>query len=221
MRSAYDELSKQCDDSIKFVKKLGGFEGSSELLEKTLDLLEFYKDVTEHQFYEILDIFLSSGDKIAPTDILRMKEIAADISKRGAVYLKKLKDADNEFRKKYNLVLVIIRIEDVVLLLVMCFILWILPVKFIGKFFETERNGVFSCSGAAAVSVAIGHAIGLIAAKSDYLHFDYTIIIKVLLSALVFKLYLGTNYWKGLAISGVFWLCVFISTYYIYLTIYT
>lgn len=220
MGTNYDELLKQCNESIRFVKKRGAFEEEVEFQKKSLALLEFYKEVTVKEFQEILDIFLNSEDQIDPENLSRINEMTADIRKRRIAYVSKFLEVSSLFRNKYNISIVVLTTNEALLLAAIFFMLWVLPVKFIGGFFQAQRNGVFLCSGAVAISVAFAHATSLIATKYDFLHFDYTIIIKVLLAMVVFKFFMGTTYWKGLALSLIFWACVFISTYYVYVMIY-
>ncbi len=104
MDQAYQDLLKTIDQAIDTVSNMGGFDGSTEFRDKTLELLKLYKDVTENEFHTVLNL-LSKKD-YSNNDAKIVSETMLQARNRLSRANKDFEQYQQQFAKKYNLKLV-------------------------------------------------------------------------------------------------------------------
>jgi hypothetical protein len=80
MEKKYTELLDSIDFAISRAEAMEPFNGSSEFRDTAIRLFEFYQDISENEYDEILDIF--SQDEITQDDAERIEDLAEGISER-------------------------------------------------------------------------------------------------------------------------------------------
>ena len=106
MNSAYQNLLTTIDKSIDTVKRLKGFDGSTEFRDTTLALLELYKNVTENEFRTILNILSKPDSVYTNTDAKAVSQTLLQARNKISEANKKFQKYQEAFAKKYNLSLV-------------------------------------------------------------------------------------------------------------------
>lgn len=104
------ELVKQCDASIKIVGDLPDYKGNTELRDAAKTLFTFYKEVSDKEYKEMLDIL--QKDSIEVEDILRITELETALATREEAMDARFQAAQESFATEHNLVLTKNNMQD-------------------------------------------------------------------------------------------------------------
>lgn len=78
LKAKYDEFGDEAKDALKQVKRLTDFNGNTEFRDKATDLFNFYIEVYENAYKELIDMIIK-GD-ISKKDEARMNKIVEEVS---------------------------------------------------------------------------------------------------------------------------------------------
>ena len=79
------------------------FNGSSQLRDTAIKLFEFYQDISENEYDEILDIF--SQDEITEADVERIEDLAEGITEREKALDYEFSAVQKAFAQEYGILL--------------------------------------------------------------------------------------------------------------------
>ena len=91
----------QCDSSIAVLKGMPDFDGDSKFKNAAINLFQFYKDINQNEYKEMLAIL--QKEDVVMEDIERMSVIQEQVSSKETGFDSKLEQAQNEFAKKNNI----------------------------------------------------------------------------------------------------------------------
>ncbi len=103
MQQAYNALIKQINFSLDTLQKVKPFDGSTEFRDKTISLIEFYKDVTENQLKQVMQLLSKPEDKYTSQDALRVSEIMSEVHDKITQKNAEFKKYQEQFARKYHL----------------------------------------------------------------------------------------------------------------------
>jgi hypothetical protein len=95
------ELVDQCQKSIDFLKKLPAYEGDKDFRDAGVALFTFYKEISEKEYKEIIDIL--KKEQIEPADVEVLRKLEEQITKREKPLDDAFQAAQQAFAKKHNL----------------------------------------------------------------------------------------------------------------------
>ena len=96
-------LQDQIDQSIEGVKRMAGFEENVRFRDAAVKLMEFYQDISENEYVEMIDILKQGAGNITTSDVEYMKELQDKIEQREVPLDREMQSAQREFANKYNL----------------------------------------------------------------------------------------------------------------------
>ena len=103
MQAAYNALIKQIDYSLDTLQKVRPFDGSTEFRDKTIELLQFYKNIAQTQLKQVMILLSKPEDQYTSQDALRVSEIMSEVHDKIAEKNQEYKKYQQEFAKKYHL----------------------------------------------------------------------------------------------------------------------
>jgi hypothetical protein len=103
METKYTELLDSIDFALSSAEAMGPFNGTSELRDTAIKLFEFYQDISENEYDEILDIF--SQNEITESDVERIEELAEGISEREKALDYEFAAVQKAFAQEYGILL--------------------------------------------------------------------------------------------------------------------
>jgi hypothetical protein len=103
MEKKYTELLDSIDFAISRAEAMGPFNGNSEFRDTAIRLFEFYQDISENEYDEILDIF--SQDEFSEADAERIEELAEGISEREQALDYEFATVQKAFARKHGILL--------------------------------------------------------------------------------------------------------------------
>lgn len=95
------DLIKQCEASIKAVKELPDYKGNTKFRDAGANLFTFYKEISEKEYKEMIDILKKENIELA--DIERLTVLEKEISGREVPLDDAFQTAQQEFAKEHNL----------------------------------------------------------------------------------------------------------------------
>jgi hypothetical protein len=100
MKFTFEEFQIQTQTSIEKLKKLGDFNGSTELRDEAMKLFEFYADIAKYEYKQILEILLKSDyseqDDITVDSLIKVVAEKEDIMDNSFEKAQKKYAQDNE-----------------------------------------------------------------------------------------------------------------------------
>jgi hypothetical protein len=103
MEKKHSELLDSIDFALSRAEAMGPFNGSSELRDTAIKLFEFYQDISENEYDEMLDIF--SQDEITESDVERIEELAEGIGEREEALDYEFAAVQKAFAKEHGILL--------------------------------------------------------------------------------------------------------------------
>jgi hypothetical protein len=101
IKKSFNDFGTQAKASLAELKKLDSFEDNSDLRDKGLKLFQFYVDIYEKDYKEMIDII--TKEKVTPKDQKRVDEIVAKVSKEEMGFDQDFAAAQQAFAKKNNM----------------------------------------------------------------------------------------------------------------------
>lgn len=95
----------QCDSSVQTVTAMQPYEGDAHFRDAALDLFKYYKKALNEDYRHLIEILIKNDGDITEEDSNKIEVINKDIETQEAKYVKAVNDAQQEFCKKYNVVL--------------------------------------------------------------------------------------------------------------------
>ena len=95
-------LQDQIDESLAGVKAMDGFKGNYRFRDAAIKLIEFYKDMCENEYSEMIEILKQGPSNITQSDITYMQELQASIEKTEAPLDREMQSAQREFAAEYK-----------------------------------------------------------------------------------------------------------------------
>jgi len=95
------DLVKQCEASIKAVKELPEYKGNTKFRDAGAALFTFYKEISEKEYKEMIDILKKTQIEVA--DIERLTVLEKDIASRETPLDDAFQSAQQEFAKEHDL----------------------------------------------------------------------------------------------------------------------
>ena len=102
---SYDELRTQTGESLQQVEDMEPFKGDNSLRSAALDLFQFYHDIFNNEYEEIIGILLKGQDSITEADLAVIDSVSTTIEVREKQFDEKFKQVHEDFAKKHNLIL--------------------------------------------------------------------------------------------------------------------
>ena len=103
MEKRYAELLASIDSAISRAEAMESFNGSGAFRDTAIKLFEFYQDISENEYDEILDIF--NQDEITQADAERIEELAEGISEREEELDYEFATVQKAFAQKHGILL--------------------------------------------------------------------------------------------------------------------
>jgi len=103
MEKRYNELLDTIDFALSGAEDMPPFNGSSEFRDTAIRLFEFYDDVAENEYGEIVEIFYQ--DEITQDDAERIQDLAEDISEREEALDYEFAAVQKAFAKEHDILL--------------------------------------------------------------------------------------------------------------------
>ena len=103
MENKYTELLDSIDFALSRAEAMEPFNGSSQLRDTAIKLFEFYQDISENEYDEILDIF--SQDEITEADVERIEDLAEGITEREKALDYEFSAVQKAFAQEYGILL--------------------------------------------------------------------------------------------------------------------
>ena len=99
MDAKLEDLQAQIDESLTTVSAMESFDGNTRLRNGAIELFKFYKDISQEEYKEIVEILSQPQSDITYSDYNRLQEIQKDIEEREVDLDKELQAAQQEFAK--------------------------------------------------------------------------------------------------------------------------
>jgi hypothetical protein len=103
MEKKYNDLLDSIDFALSGAEAMPPFNGSSAFRDTAIRLFEFYDDVANNEYGEIVEIFYQ--DEITRDDAERIEELAEDITEREEVLDHEFASVQKAFAKKHGILL--------------------------------------------------------------------------------------------------------------------
>lgn len=102
MDIAYTEAVKQCETGTEVVSKMEGFDGSTAFRDEALSLFKVYKSVLDNELKQMIIIYNLPQEEYTPEKEEEWSTLYDAAFLKMDPGLEKLKAAQEEFGKKYN-----------------------------------------------------------------------------------------------------------------------
>ncbi|MEI6346478.1 MAG: hypothetical protein WCP69_00905 [Bacteroidota bacterium] len=103
IKKSFNDFGIQAKASLAELKTLGSFKNNSQLRDKGLKLFQFYVDIYEKDYKEMIDIITKK--KITPKDQKRIDEIVAKVSKEEMGFDQEFASAQRAFAMSNNMII--------------------------------------------------------------------------------------------------------------------
>lgn len=95
-------LQLQCDESLNEMASIPPYKGETELRERFIDLLKFYKAISMFEFVEYNKVLKKKNKDVTNKDRSALNEMQQSIASRESLLDQAVNDAQNAFAKKYK-----------------------------------------------------------------------------------------------------------------------
>ena len=102
---AYDDLVFQVGQSLQAVEEMGPFEEDTSLQEAAIDLFNYYHNVFEEDYGQVIAILLQDPSEITQNEKDQIDSIAAGIAEKEAIAERQFREVQQRFAREHNLLL--------------------------------------------------------------------------------------------------------------------
>ncbi len=103
MHDAYNALIKQINHSLDTLQKVKAFDGSTEFRDTTIKLIRFYKQVSENELRQVMDLLSKPQNEYTSEDAVKVSRLMMEAQDKVSAANERFKKYQESFAKKYNL----------------------------------------------------------------------------------------------------------------------
>jgi hypothetical protein len=112
VKEKYKAFGEQTKKALDTVKLMDEYNGNSGFRDESIRLFQFYYDIYQHEYKEMIDIVVKEADKITDQDRTRITEIQESVTKKETVRDSAFAAAQDKFAKDNNMQIIKNDIQD-------------------------------------------------------------------------------------------------------------